>query len=69
MDDYSKSGPKTPMAASREREQDSRRLIQRLLEIENERDFIEELRKRRITRELPAYKAALNAWREKHPVR
>ena len=40
MDDYSKSGPKTPMAASREREQDSRRLIQRLLEIENERDFI-----------------------------
>jgi len=69
VDEYSKSGPKTPMAASREREQGPRRIIERLLEIENEQDFVEELRKRRITPEFPAYKDALNAWREKHPVR
>jgi hypothetical protein len=36
---------------------------------EDERVFMEELRNRRITPELPAYKVAINAWREKHRVR
>ena len=69
MDEYSRSGPKTTSATRRKSEQDKDRLVQRLMEIEDERDFIEELRNRRIIPGLPAYKAALNAWREKHRVR
>ena len=69
LDEYSKSGPKTTNATRRKSERDKDRLVQRLLEIESEQDFIEELRNRRITQEQPAYKVALNAWREKHRVR
>jgi hypothetical protein len=69
MDEYSKSGPKTASATRRKSDRDKDRLVQRLLEIESEQDFIEELRNRRITQEQPAYKVALNAWREKHRVR
>jgi hypothetical protein len=69
MDKYSKSGPKTANATRRKSEREKDRVVQRLLEIEDEHDFIEELRSRRITPELPAYTVALNAWREKHRVR
>lgn len=69
MDEYSRSGPKTTSAARRKSEREKDRLVQRLLEIEEEQDFIEELLSRRITPGLPAYKVALNAWREKHRVR
>jgi hypothetical protein len=69
LDEYSRSGPKTASATRKKSERDKDRLVQRLLEIEDERDFIEELHNRRITPELPAYKVALNAWREKHRVR
>jgi len=66
MDDYSKSGPKSPKAASNERDRDNRVLVRRLLDIEDEKEFIEELRNRKMTPNLAAYKNAINAWREKH---
>ena len=67
MDEYSKSGPKTARAASRERERESLRLLQKLLELESERDFIEELRKQLdITPRHAAYEPAIKIWREKH---
>jgi hypothetical protein len=70
VDEYSRSGPKSPKAASRERERERLHLMERLLELEDERDFLEELEKQLdILPKHPAYKAALMIWRERHPSR
>jgi hypothetical protein len=68
VDDYQKSGPKTPKASSRERERDTLRRMERLLEIDSEREFIEELRNEAgVDPNHPKFKQMITIWRERHP--
>ena len=70
MDDYSKTGPKTPSSGAKERERNKLPIMQELLEVENENDFIDELRsKLDITPSHPGYLPAIKLWRELHPSR
>jgi hypothetical protein len=68
MEAYSKSGPKTPSAAARERERERLRTMQRLLAIETEQEFIEELRVHaKVDAKHPGYLEMIRIWREHHP--
>jgi hypothetical protein len=68
VDEYSRSGPKSARSAAEARRRDTLRLMERLLELENEQDFTEELeRQLGIKPKDPAYRAALMIWRERHP--
>ena len=70
MDDSSKTGPKTPSSAARERERNKLRIMQELLDVGNENDFIDELSsKLDITPSHPGYLPAIKLWRELHPSR
>jgi hypothetical protein len=70
MDEYSKSGPKSESAVRRQREKHRQQLIDRLLEIEIEEDFVDGLRVHLdITPRHPAYRPSILIWREKHPLR
>ena len=70
MDDYSKTAPKTTSSSARERERERLRVMQVLLEIDNESEFIEELRSElNITPSHPGYLPAIRFWRELHPSR
>jgi len=70
MDDYSKTGPKTPSSSARERERERLRIMQVLLEVDNESEFIDELRaKLNITPRHAGYLPAIKFWRELHPSR
>lgn len=68
MDEYSRSGPKSPKAAAEARRRERLRLMERLLELDDERGFTLELeRQLGVKPKDPAYGAALTIWRERHP--
>jgi hypothetical protein len=68
MDEYSKSGPKTPRAANRSREQDLLRRMERLLETKTEGEFIKELLAQLgVDPNHPKYLTMIKIWRERHP--
>ncbi len=65
MDDYSKSGQKTPRAAAKAREVEMRRQMSELVAIDDEATLIEALHRiHGIDQNHPKFKPILNAWRE-----
>jgi len=67
VDEYEKSGPKSASSLARTRDREQKRLIQKMLDIEEESDFIQALKSLPEIVDRPsAYQAAIRIWREKH---
>jgi len=67
MDEYSKSGPKSPKAASHDRERQRLRTMERLLAIDSEEEFIEKLRiDAGVDPDHPNFEVMIRIWRERH---
>jgi hypothetical protein len=68
MDDYSKTGPKTPRADAKFRERQTLQHLQRLLRSGTEEEFLAGLRKEpfRIDPNHPKYKKMILLWRERN---
>jgi hypothetical protein len=65
VDDYQKSGPKTPKAASREREQEMRSQMRYLLAIDDENTLVSILKsKYGFTPRDPQYAAIMQIWND-----
>jgi hypothetical protein len=68
LDDYSKSGPKTPRAAAKAREAEMQARMKRLLAIETEGEFIDQLRiEAGIGAKHPNFLTILKLWRDLRP--
>lgn len=65
MDDYQKSGPKTPKAASREREREMHSQMRDLLAIDDENTLVSLLKsKYNLTPRDPRYAAIMQIWND-----
>ena len=65
MDDYQKSGPKTPKAASREREREMQSQMRDLLAIDDENTLVSILKsKYSLTPRDPRFTAIMQIWND-----
>ena len=65
MDEYSKSGPKTPKAASRKRDRETTAQMRGLLAIRDEETLVLALKsKYNLTPKDPRYKAIMQIWND-----